>query len=163
VGCSAPTDDEETDDVTEAVTGPTCGPKRAAGAVNRFQKALHNSIAFAEGTKGHGKDGYNIAFSYRKFGSCSRHPDLHICSGALCSTAAGRYQFLKGTWDRVAPAIKAKSFEPEFQEKGTRYLITKVRKVAVPPKRALTATEFSNAMKKLSYEWASLPPGRYGQ
>jgi len=27
----------------------------------------------------------------------------------------------------------------------------------------MTATEFSNAMSKLSYEWASLPPGRYGQ
>jgi len=38
-----------------------------------------------------------------------------------------------------------------------------VRKVTVPQTRAMTATEFSNAMSKLSYEWASLPPGRYGQ
>ncbi len=27
----------------------------------------------------------------------------------------------------------------------------------------MTASEFSNAMSRLSYEWASLPPGRYGQ
>ena len=33
----------------------------------------------------------------------------------------------------------------------------------VPSGRPLTATEFVNVMDRISYEWASLPPGRYGQ
>ena len=55
------------------------------------------------------------------------------------------------------------SFEPENQERGAAYLVTNTRRVTVPSGRPMTATEFSNAMSKLSYEWASLPPGRYGQ
>ncbi len=163
--CASPGAEEEesTAESSDALTGATCSPTRAVGAVNRYEKALHDSIAFAEGTEKRGKDGYNVGFAYKYFGSCARHPNINTCSGRLCSTAAGRYQFLKGTWDTTARAIGAKTFEPENQEKGARHLINKVRKVTVPSNRKLTATEFSNAMKKLSYEWASLPPGRYGQ
>jgi muramidase (phage lysozyme) len=163
--CGGETDSEQEElaGTESAVTAATCAPNRGATAVNEFQKALHDSIAFAEGTKGRGKDGYDIGFAYKKFSSCAVHPNVKTCSGSLCSTASGRYQFLKKTWDPTATAIKAKTFEPENQEKGAEYLVKKVRKVTVPADRALSATEFSNAMKKLSYEWASLPPGRYGQ
>lgn len=34
---------------------------------------------------------------------------------------------------------------------------------SVPSDRAMTATELSNLLDRISYEWASLPPGRYGQ
>lgn len=166
-GCAADAEqepDEPLAESSEAITTASCAPARAAGAVNRYQKALHDSIAFAEGTEGRGgKDGYNVGFAYKLFSSCARHPNVNTCSGSLCSTAAGRYQFLKRTWDATAKAIGASSFEPNNQEKGAQYLVTKVRKVTIPSTRPLTATEFSNAMKKLSYEWASLPPGRYGQ
>ena len=33
----------------------------------------------------------------------------------------------------------------------------------VPTSRPMNATEFANLMNRISYEWASLPPGRYGQ
>jgi muramidase (phage lysozyme) len=143
-------------------SGGTCDPSRAQGAVNRFQKGLHDAIAFAEGTKDRNKDGYNVGFAYKIFSSCRSHPNINTCSG-ICSTAAGRYQFLKKTWSPTASAIGASTFEPENQEKGAQHLVTSVRRVNMPSGRALSSSEFSNAMSKLSYEWASLPPGRYGQ
>ena len=163
-GCAASDDpnDEPMGENESAVSG-TCAPARGRGVVNRYQKALHDSLAFAEGTENDGKDGYNVLFTHRKFSSCARHPNTRICSGGLCSTAAGRYQFLKNTWDSVARGIGARNFEPENQEKGAEYLIKTVRRANIPTGRAMTAAEFSNAMSKLSYEWASLPPGRYGQ
>lgn len=166
VGCAddaVPETDEPLAESSEAVRGTTCDASKAAGAVNRYEKALHDSIAFAEGTEGRSKDGYDVGFAYKLFSSCTTHPNLKTCSGQLCSTAAGRYQFLKKTWDSTARATGAKTFGPDAQEKGAEYLVGKVRKVTVPSSRPLSATEFSNAMKKLSYEWASLPPGRYGQ
>lgn len=141
----------------------TCHPDRADGAVNDFQKALHDSIAWAEGTKDHAKDGYNVMFSFKLFNSCQKHPNQCLAFGNTCSTAAGRYQFLNGTWNSVKAAKSLPNFEPESQEKGAQYLVKTVRKVTVPADRPMTAAEFSNAMSKLSWEWASLPPGRYGQ
>jgi muramidase (phage lysozyme) len=141
----------------------TCHPDRAEGVINDFQKGLHDSIAWAEGTRGFAKDGYNVMFSFKLFSSCQKHPNQCIDSGSNCSTAAGRYQFLNKTWSSVKAAKGLTSFEPENQERGASYLVTTVRKVTVPSNRAMTAAEFSNAMSKLSWEWASLPPGRYGQ
>lgn len=144
-------------------SGDTCDPARAAGAVNNYQKALHDSIAWAEGTRGYSQDGYNVMFSFKLMSSCNVHPNKCLAFGSSCSTAAGRYQFLKGTWDSVKSANGLPSFEPENQELGARYLVSTVRHVTVPGSRPMTASEFSNAMSKLSWEWASLPPGRYGQ
>jgi muramidase (phage lysozyme) len=146
-----------------APSGGTCDPSRADGVVSPFQKALHDSIAYAEGTRHYSKDGYDVLFGFSLTKSCASHPNKCIAFGSSCSTAAGRYQFLTGTWGTVKSAEGLSSFEPENQERGARYLITSVRHVTVPTGRAMSASEFSNAMSKLSYEWASLPPGRYGQ
>jgi muramidase (phage lysozyme) len=164
--CGGSSDDSDADErvgaAESAATGATCTAQRAAGAVNRYEKGLHDAIAYAEGTRGVGHDGYNIGFAYRRFTTCTRHPNVTTCRG-ICSTAAGRYQFLKRTWDPTARAIGATTFEPENQERGARYLVQKVRRVSIPATRPLTPAEFANALSKLSYEWASLPPGRYGQ
>ncbi len=143
--------------------GSTCSASRASGVITSYQKALHDSIAFAEGTRNHSKDGYNVLFSFQLTSSCQSHPNRCLAFGSTCSTAAGRYQFLTATWRSVARARNLGTFEPENQERGAAYLISTTRRVSVPQNRAMTATEFSNAMSKLSYEWASLPPGRYGQ
>lgn len=144
-------------------TGSSCAPSRANGVISSYQKALHDSLAFAEGTRGYSKDGYNVMFSFRLASSCQSHPNQCIAFGSTCSTAAGRYQFLTTTWRSVASARNLQSFEPENQERGAAYLISTTRRVTVPQDRPMTAAEYSNAMSKLSYEWASLPPGRYGQ
>jgi muramidase (phage lysozyme) len=146
-----------------ASTGASCESARASGVITRYQKALHDSIAFAEGTRNYSNDGYDVMFSVRLASSCTRHPNRCISFGSSCSTAAGRYQFLYSTWSSIARARNLGSFEPENQERGAAYLISTTRRVSVPQDRPMSATEFSNAMSKLSYEWASLPPGRYGQ
>jgi muramidase (phage lysozyme) len=161
-------DDQEADRADDdepagPASGATCSPSRADGAVGRYQKALHDTISFAEGTRGRSKDGYDVMFSNAIATSCKRHPNQCHAFGNTCSTAAGRYQFLTKTWTGVASARGFTTFEPENQEKGAAYQIGNVRRVTVPQGRAMTAAEFSNAMSKLSYEWASLPPGRYGQ
>jgi muramidase (phage lysozyme) len=141
----------------ELVSGETCDPANAQGVAARMPRALLDTIAYAEGTRGHGKDGYNVGFAYQYFDSCEVHPNIKTCSGSYCSTAAGRYQFLSKTYD----GLKLANFWPESQERGALELIRR-RGVSLPD-AAMTATQFANALDKLSYEWASLPPGRYGQ
>jgi muramidase (phage lysozyme) len=138
------------------VSGESCEPSNATGVATRLERALLDTIAFTEGTRGRGKDGYNVTFGYRYFDSCNVHPNIKVCSGSLCSTAAGRYQFLNKTY----VGLKMDSFWPEDQERGALELIER-RGVSLPAS-ALTATQFANALDKLSYEWSSLPPGRYG-
>lgn len=136
----------------------SCAPARAVGVVSAKRKALLDTIAFAEGTRGHGQDGYNILYAYRTIDDCNRHPNRVICSGSYCSSAAGRYQFLNTTWN----GLGLPNFRPENQTRGAMTLIS-WRKATIPADRAMSATEFANVMSKISYEWASLPPGRYGQ
>jgi muramidase (phage lysozyme) len=136
----------------------SCDPARAQGVVSSSRKALLDTIAFAEGTRGRGYDGYNVLFNFVMASDCNDHPHRVICSGSYCSSAAGRYQFLDTTW----ASLKLPNFRPENQTTGAMTLIS-WRKATVPADRPLTATEFSNVMDRISYEWASLPPGRYGQ
>lgn len=136
----------------------SCSPTRAIGVVSAARKALLDTIAFAEGTKGYSQDGYNVLFAFQTISDCNEHPNKTVCSGSYCSTAAGRYQFLTATWN----GLKLPNFRPENQTTGAMTLIS-WRKGDVPADRPMTATEFTNLMNKISYEWASLPPGRYGQ
>jgi muramidase (phage lysozyme) len=158
--CSGSSDgeSENTSTADEFLSAPTCAPSLANGAVAAKPRALLDTIAFTEGTRGRGQDGYNVTFGYRYFTSCDKHPNWRICSGSYCSTAAGRYQFLTATWKGLGYA----NFHPDNQDRGAMKLIAR-RKASVPTSRALTATEFVNVMYRVSYEWASLPPGRYGQ
>jgi muramidase (phage lysozyme) len=137
---------------------PTCSPARAVGVVADQHKALLDTIAFAEGTRGRGQDGYNVQFTYVYFNDCTRHPRRIQSSGGLRSDASGRYQFLSSTWDTLGYS----AFYPENQERGAMALVRR-RGGSVPESRAMTATELANLMDRISYEWASLPPGRYGQ
>ncbi|MDB5218886.1 MAG: hypothetical protein JWO86_6813 [Myxococcaceae bacterium] len=164
-GCTAPTDSTAanadgtpTDTTSEELTGGSCASSLAAGAVPGKHRALLDTIAYTEGTRGHGQDGYNVTFAYHYFASCAHHPNLRICAGGYCSTAAGRYQFLTTTWNGLGLG----SFGPANQDRGGMKLVSR-RGANVPTGRALTATEFVNTMNRISYEWASLPPGRYGQ
>jgi muramidase (phage lysozyme) len=137
----------------------TCSPARAVGAVGTQPKALLDTIAWSEGTRGRGSDGYNVIVGYHYANDCTRHPNRLIrLSSSLSSTAAGRYQFLYGTWS----SLGYPTFQPENQDRAGLKLVTR-RGVSVPEGRPLSATEFSNALSRLSYEWASLPPNRYGQ
>ncbi|MBX3208382.1 MAG: glycoside hydrolase family 104 protein [Labilithrix sp.] len=151
-------DDETVESTSDELSAGSCAPSGAAGVVPKKHRALLDTIAYAEGTRGRGQDGYNVTFAYRYFSSCAKHPNMKVCSGRYCSTAAGRYQFLTGTWKGLGYS----SFSPANQDRGGMKLISR-RGANIPTGRALTATEFANTMNRISYEWASLPPGRYGQ
>jgi muramidase (phage lysozyme) len=160
-GCSAEVEDpEETaDESGEALSAPTCAPSIASGAVPSKHRAMLDTIAFTEGTAGScGQDGYNTGFAYNCFASCNRHPAKVWRASGYSSSASGRYQFLTSTWNGLGYS----SFSPKNQDLGAMKLVAR-RGVTLPTSRALTATEFTNAMKKLSYEWASLPYSPYGQ
>lgn len=170
-GCAA---DENTDDPTdesndevkaaaagvrvgsEIRAGGLCAPSLADGAVPEKHKALLDTIAFTEGTRGKGDDGYNVLDAHRYWmTTCDRHPNF--LQRAKNSTAAGRYQFLHRTWAGLGYA----NFGAANQDKAGMRLVTNVRRVTVPTDAAMTDTQFRNALDRLSYEWASLPPFRY--
>lgn len=159
-GCTAPSEEaeENTESAADEIGASSCAASLASGAVNAKHRALLDTIAFTEGTRGHGQDGYDITFAYHSFTSCAQHPNRRVCAGAYCSTAAGRYQFLTTTWRSLGYA----NFGPANQDRGGMKLVSR-RGANVPTTRAMTATEFANTMNRISYEWASLPPGRYGQ
>ncbi|NJK59203.1 MAG: glycoside hydrolase family 104 protein [Oscillatoriales cyanobacterium SM2_1_8] len=88
---------------------------------SRNLQAFLQVIRYAEGTDA--GDGYQIAFTGRRFASLQDHPRAVHCSGRLCSSAAGAYQFLETTWDNVAAAIGASDFRPEWQDRAAIELI----------------------------------------
>ncbi|MBE9097258.1 glycoside hydrolase family protein [Tychonema sp. LEGE 07203] len=132
------------------------GSEVTATYLNAKIKAFLDTIAYAEGTKN--PDGYRTIYSYQYFNDFSDHPRRVICAGGYCSNAAGRYQFLSSTWDGVKAKLGLKDFSPESQDLGAVELIKQ--------RGAFSDIENGNlqaAIEKCSWEWASLPPGRYGQ
>lgn len=64
---------------------------------------------------------YNTMYGGHKFSNLSQHPGIYtdIKSGPNAgkkSSAAGRYQFLKSTWDSQADKLGLKDFSPESQD-----------------------------------------------
>ncbi|MEI7528672.1 MAG: glycoside hydrolase family 104 protein [Elusimicrobiota bacterium] len=121
-------------------------------------RAFLDTLAYAEGTKEH----YNFIFTFVTFKSYADHPRQRICSGGLCSTAAGRYQFLSRTWDPLAQDLGLTDFTPPNQEKAALELIRRAGAYKNVANSAVYAN-FSKAVSKLNTIWASLPGSPYGQ
>lgn len=134
-------------------------------------RAFLDTIAYAEGThrgtyKNHTVkttlEGYRLRFGLALFDDFGRHPgDKHCMVFAgkyLCSTAAGRYQFLAGTWEKIAKKIGAEDFGPVNQDLAAIELIRE--RGAVP---LVLEGRFEEAIKKTCTIWASLPGSPYGQ
>lgn len=124
--------------------------------VRRFLDA----IGSAEGTDTHG---YNTAFGGGKIESLADHPrqlhDFTQTDGTPNKTsAAGRYQFLQGTWDDVAKSLNLPDFGPESQDIAAVELLR--RNGALP---AILADDYDTAIKKSGSTWASLPSSPYAQ
>jgi muramidase (phage lysozyme) len=115
-------------------------------------QAFLNLIRVPEGTSG--EDGYRIMFTGKRFTSFADHPRQLQTANGIASDAAGAYQFLSTTWD----SLNLPDFSPENQDKGAIELIK--RRGAY---QNILDGNIRTALDKCSYEWASLPPGRYGQ
>lgn len=86
------------------------------------------------------------------------HPRTKVTAGRWTSTAAGRGQFLAGTWDALVARYRFPDFSPDCQDEGIVALIA--------GRKALDdviAGRFESAVEKCNKEWASLPGSPYGQ
>jgi lysozyme len=123
-------------------------------------RAFLDMISYAEGTSG--KNGYYTCFTGKRIKSLAVHPGNVICavySGSkLCSTATGRYQFLKRTWDSVAEKIAAFTFSAIEQDRGAVYLLHEQRAL-----HDIKNNRFEAAVKKVKNIWASMPGSSFGQ
>lgn len=126
-----------------------------------YQRALLDTIAWAEGTN----EKYNIMFGNRQFIDYSAHPAItgqmppegFPFSGGK-STAAGRYQFLKSTYDDLkGKGYFSTGFGPQEQDKAALYLIETKRKLSAAELENLARAGSDTAIwNKLKDEWTSL-------
>ncbi len=120
--------------------------------------AFLDTIAYAEGT---GRS-YNYIFTFATFGSYRDHPRRVICSGGLCSNAAGRYQFLAETWDPLRRDLRLGDFSPLNQDKAALELIRRAGAYGLVANSS-DYYSFAAALQKLNRIWASFPGSPYGQ
>jgi len=133
-------------------------------AGSRRVLAFIDTIAFSEiGPKllAETDDGYNVLVGSLPghpllFDSYDRHPQ--VLNHALDSTAAGRYQIIRGTWHGVAGELGLTSFSPENQDRAAIDLAR--TRGALP---YLARDDAKSALIACSREWASLPNAGYGQ
>jgi muramidase (phage lysozyme) len=77
-------------------------------------RALLDTIAGTE------SPGYNVLNGGERFSSFDDHPRRRGAGGT--TTAAGRYQFVKGTWDRARNATGVPDFSPKSQDVAAWWL-----------------------------------------
>lgn len=123
-------------------------------------KAFLKVIRQAEGTDS--SQGYHMLFGGETFQSLNDHPNKIVCKPSrgkkLCSTAAGAYQILYGTWIGVKSRLKLTDFSESSQDLACQQLIA--------GRGALDDVKngrFDIAIQKCNKEWASLPGSPYGQ
>lgn len=121
-------------------------------------KAFLDLIARAEGTYGVGDNGYDVLYGFGRFQSYAAHPNKAVKKGGWTSTAAGRYQFLKKTWDGVASKIGAADFSPSSQDAGAVELIREKNGL-----NNILTGDIAGAISKVRKVWASFPGAGYGQ
>lgn len=89
--------------------------------VTPTQKAVLNSISAGESPD------YNTMYGGGRFDEMRDHPrqNIPIRSGpnaGRTSSAAGRYQFLQGTWDEAKNALNLPDFSPDSQDAAATWL-----------------------------------------
>lgn len=131
---------------------PTVGSKE--------QRALLDAIAFAEGTRDRVNGGYKTLFGGGQFDDYSRHPDKVVRSGRYASAAAGRYQFMPATFNRLAKKIGLKDFSPESQDRAALELVKELGISDSILKNEGISPKVSTILGK---QWASFPGSIFGQ
>lgn len=123
-------------------------------------RAVLAVIRRGEGTAG--ENGYRTLFGGGLFDGFADHPRRSITrkmgSRNITSTAAGAYQFLSSTWDETARIMGLRDFTPASQDRAA------VGRIAA--RGALNdvkAGRLADALKKIGWEWASMPGSPYGQ
>lgn len=152
-------------------------------AENRV-RAFLRMIRVGEGTVG--DIGYETLFTHKSFikdfgRDYSTHPNIVMKGGGLESTAAGAYQILYDRWKDVSKQLYTKrqsilDFSADSQDKlgicllrfrsfgsGGFKVLDKDTGDKMSVLELLLSNRITDAVNLASWEWASLPPGRYGQ
>nr|DAK11903.1 MAG TPA: lysozyme [Caudoviricetes sp.] len=142
-------------------------------SVSKYEKLLDNPmarraldiIAASENAD------YNTTFGGGTFDDFSRHPNIQRKfkqkDGTTNSSgAAGRYQFLKKTWDDLRNDLGLKDFSPRNQDIGALALLDQAR--GSGGKSALELAlegNYQGMVEKAGNIWASFPsaPAKYSQ
>ena len=143
-------------------------------------RAFMRMLRVGEGTEN--ERGYTTIYSGEQFSDMSKHPEKVITAGAYSSSAAGAYQIMRYTWwwlggekltdDNKKAGVYEESHDyikkysiPDFTSESQDKLCVIIFKHKRPGSLELiTKKQIKEALEKYgSYEWASLPPGRYGQ
>ncbi len=103
--------------------------------------------------------GYNIRYGYVKFDDYSRFPPGYITRNGITSSASGRYQIMDFTWKHIQGALNFPSFEPQYQDQSCLWLLHVARNAL----RFVDGDDLDRFCWSCSWEWASIPPDRYGQ
>ncbi len=106
----------------EEYTIPEFTPASSKSGLPVEAQAFLDAIASAEGTGGD----YNIIVGGKKFEGYEQHPNIvGLKTKAGPSTAAGKYQITKQTWDDFSKRYPdLKDFSPENQDKAAMYIAT---------------------------------------
>ncbi|MCT7983413.1 glycoside hydrolase family protein [Laspinema sp. A4] len=112
---------ETPEEITLSQPTPQVRRQRVADLKAAHVQAFLDTIAWAEGTAG--PSAYRMQFTGTEFASFQDHPREIRCGSGLCSDAAGRYQFLSTTWDRMAKKIGASDFSPANQDRAAIALL----------------------------------------
>lgn len=116
-------------------------------------------IAASEGVK----HGYNTVFGNERIGNLQAHPNVRKTfkqtdGKTNFTTAAGRYQFLNGTWGNLQKQYGFDDFGANNQDLGAIALIAGRGALA-----DVQRGDYKSAIGKLGKEWASLPSSTYAQ
>ena len=117
-------------------------------------------ISYTEGTQA---NGYYTTFGGGRQSSLATHENRRKSfkqtdGKTNTSSAAGRYQFLKGTWDSLAKQYGLKDFGERSQDIGALALIAQKGQL-----ERIVAGDIKGAAANLGNVWASLPSSTYEQ
>ncbi|MBW7676325.1 peptidoglycan DD-metalloendopeptidase family protein [Chryseobacterium chendengshani] len=143
-------------------------------------RAFMRMLRIGEGTEG--EKGYTTQYSGAQFSDMSTHPETVITAGAYSSSAAGAYQIMRYTYwwlkgEKLTSDNKKAGVYEESHDYVKKYSIPdftaesqdKLCVIILKHKRSgsldlITKNQIKESLEQYgSYEWASLPPGRYGQ
>lgn len=146
---------------------PYTPPTVQAMSADQNIAAFLKMIRFAEGTdpNQYGQDPYRITFGYRHIlQNMTDHPgNTGEWTGVQTqwgwTSAAGAYQFLKGTWNEVTNSFGLSTdFSPASQD---LHAVKRIQQRGAL--EDVKAGRFQAALDKLGNEWASLPTSTSGQ
>jgi muramidase (phage lysozyme) len=110
-----------------------------------------------------GEDAYRTGFGGGLIDNLSAHPNTskrfkQTDGKTNVTTAAGKHQYLKSTWDELAKKTGVKDFSPVAQETNFRQLLQDKGALDM-----VASGDFQGAIKRLGKTWASFPSSPHPQ